>query len=255
MPARGRPRANSHDELLEPAPRCIRVCAIRAGALLLVLTSILAALVPGVGAAAPGASGATGVAPPAASPVDLAAAITAGRGRPWAALPAAAAHEGGEPALVAGRWEPLASAREPWIPSSASDGAAAGVLVLDRAIGPLSSDDAVTSAAGWALTLPRAEGGPSAAGRSLGRGGAAGGRAFAGRDTGSSSWSQSVVLVAADEAVTSRGLVGVSTPAAQETAERGTAPLAGEMAAPEQGLLKAWESAIVTSGGPDGLVQ
>ena len=79
--------------------------AIRAGALLLVLTSILAALVPGVGAAAPGASGATGVPPPAASPVDLAIAIAAGWGRPWAALPAAAALAGGEPALVE-RWEP-----------------------------------------------------------------------------------------------------------------------------------------------------
>eukprot|EP01045_Picozoa_sp_COSAG04_P000611 COSAG04_NODE_15_length_40535_cov_25.319888_24_plen_1289_part_00 len=253
MPARGRPCANSTHELLEPAPRCIRVCASRAGALLLVLTSILAALVPGVGAAAPGASGATGVAPPAASPVDLAAAIAAGWGRPWAALPAEA-HAGGEP-VHAGRWELASSAREPWIPSSASDGAAAGVLVLDRAIGPLSSpiDDAVTSAAGWALTLPRVEGGPSAARRSLGRGGAAGGRAFSGRDTGSSSWSQSVVLVAADEAVTSRGLVGAMM-AAQETAERGTAPLAGEMAAPEQKPLQAWESAIVKTGGPTGLV-
>ena len=84
MPARGRPRANSHDELLEPAPRCIRVCAIRAGALLLVLTSILAAVLLSVGAAAPGTSGATGAAPPAASPVDLARSSSAGWGRPWA---------------------------------------------------------------------------------------------------------------------------------------------------------------------------
>ena len=166
MPARGRPRANSHDELLEAAPaRHIRVGAIRAGAVVVLLASILAAVLPAVGAAVPGASGATGVPPPAASHVEFAAAIAAARGRPWAALPAAAAHEGGE-LVRAGRCELASSAREPRVDHpSASDGAAAGVLVLDRAIGPLSSDDAVTSAAGWALILPRAEGGPSAAER------------------------------------------------------------------------------------------
>ena len=111
MPARGRPRANSHDELLEAAPaRHIRVGAIRAGAVVVLLASILAAVLPAVGAAVPGASGATGVPPPAAPPVDLAIAIAAGRGRPWAALPAAAARHGGELGS-AGRCELASSAK------------------------------------------------------------------------------------------------------------------------------------------------
>ncbi len=46
MPARGRLVQIRTMLLLEATPRHIRVCAIRAGAVLLVLTSILAAVLP-----------------------------------------------------------------------------------------------------------------------------------------------------------------------------------------------------------------